>query len=594
MIRSLTCQAIIGASFCLLGIGAEAQYVEDTVIPALEDEGAVVKFDGPIAAGAGQRWENVAILVPTGEREFRFDWVEEIPDGDGVRITVSPTGSMFYTSEGDPVRIGEIRQEDFVWFAAGKADDFSHRVSLTSLAIDGEVPEDDEEISIRVNGLDANLSFARNSDLTIRAGGTLAGLVFEVAGVDGADGKVSVSFSDLSGRHETDIPTELLDRADDEDMPPREELDRMFRPYSASAMALGELKIEGDFVDEENGPLTGNVTLSDVTGSYALDGREDATLAGDVRFGGISGSANMMQGSGDIELGALTFNVAADILREDLYDFIEEANTTDEPSIENIAALNLLYRATSEGGAISADVNADGVNGALSFSSDGGFEEIRLQDGVVTIDSETNRLALSGIASHLGPEELSVDLEKAGFGFVIPVIPRPDGPADPFRFRFLLQDLLMSDSVWTMFDPGGDIPREALTIDVDLSALGRVTELLSGDPPPDAIIFERATLEKLLIRGGGAEITGEGSADVNMAQMPFTGDGSFTFTIKGIMTLSGALAQTGMVPPTALIGMRGALGAFAKPVGEDHYVSRIDINPDGSITANGLDLPLPQ
>jgi len=43
----------------------------------------------------------------------------------------------------------------------------------------------------------------------------------------------------------------------------------------------------------------------------------------------------------------------------------------------------------------------------------------------------------------------------------------------------------------------------------------------------------------------------------------------------------------GLVPNDTVTGLKAMLGAFSKPVGEDHVTSVIEATPDGAIMANG-------
>ena len=101
-----------------------------------------------------------------------------------------------------------------------------------------------------------------------------------------------------------------------------------------------------------------------------------------------------------------------------------------------------------------------------------------------------------------------------------------------------------------------------------------------------------AEITDLVIRGAGAEITGDGAFTFDNSDLrTFDGiprpEGQMNFAINGVNGLVDKLVQMGLIPAEEAMMPRMMLGMFATPVGDDMLTSTIEVNSEGHVLANG-------
>jgi hypothetical protein len=187
-------------------------------------------------------------------------------------------------------------------------------------------------------------------------------------------------------------------------------------------------------------------------------------------------------------------------------------------------------------------------------------------------------------------------MERSGFNLTAPVL-KSDAEQD-FAFGLQLGNFTMSDMIWGIFDPTGQLPRDPATI--ELETTGRA--LLSVDYLDSAAATEMAgspgelralTVNKLLVNVAGAVL--QGSGDVTL-------DNTDTITLPGMpkpvgavdLSLAGGnglldkLIAIGLFPQEQAMGVRMMMGLFSVPGdAPDTLNSTITFTEDGQILANG-------
>jgi len=271
----------------------------------------------------------------------------------------------------------------------------------------------------------------------------------------------------------------------------------------------------------------------------------------------------------------------------------------------------------------SQDMNAllsDGLDFAGEFTSTSGNYELTFNgpDGSGTANSTSEGAEISFAMSTAGlaydvlqrnvdfnllitefPLPLSVSAAEIGTSIMMPVQKGPD--AQDFGLSVALSEFTMSDVIWGLFDPAGQLPRDPATLILDLSGQAKV--LFNFLDPAQAEVLETTgvapgelnalTLNKLELDAAGAQLTGAGE---------FTFDNSDLLTFDGVprplggvdLKLVGGnglldkLVGMGLVPEDQAMGARMMMGLFAVP-GEtpDTLNSRIEVNEQGHVLANG-------
>ena len=261
-----------------------------------------------------------------------------------------------------------------------------------------------------------------------------------------------------------------------------------------------------------------------------------------------------------------------------------------------------------------------GFAGAANFNFASGKSQIRIEDDDQTINAATSSnggsydvklgedglsyaIAVTGMQLFSQGGEIPVPVEMA-FGEACVNLTMPLAQSDEeqdFAFGLTLGDFTVSDLLWGLFDPTGQLPRDPATIALDLSGKARVfLDLLD----PDQMValedegavpgeLNSVSLNTLKLSLAGAELTGEGSFVFDNENLETFGgmpapDGAVDLSLVGGNGLLDKLIGMGLVPEDQAMGVRMMMGLFAVPgEGEDTLTSKIEVRPDGQVLANG-------
>ncbi len=348
------------------------------------------------------------------------------------------------------------------------------------------------------------------------------------------------------------------------------------------------------------------------------DGEPVEIGAASVTMANLAGSSRMALGdlrdtTQDMTAGPVTYAL----------DFVDPE--TGATMVANGGYDSVAFK--GEGAIPRADAGADmaamleagfAMDGAFTFA--GGASEFSFNEGDDTFEGRTQsrggRLDVSVSEGALGyagtaegmtmemqgselPFPVELGMEELGFSFTAPVS-ESEEPQD-FAAAFTLADFTMSEKIWAMFDPGGQLPRDPATVSFDLSGKARMLmdvldpqeaeDLAEGDEVPAEL--ESLDLNALTVRLAGAELTGEGAFTFDNADLESFGgmpapEGALNLRLQGGNALLDTLVSMGLVPEDQASGARMMLGLFARPgEGEDVLLSTIEVNEEGHVLANG-------
>ncbi len=371
--------------------------------------------------------------------------------------------------------------------------------------------------------------------------------------------------------------------------------DKMVYDYAAGtiAFALEQLQVGADTYGAENAKVnvigTGvrsstTMTVGDMRG-YEQSGKIDS-IQYDVEVNNPTDSAKvMMKGS----VADMTMNGGGMIplILTDAADMA--AMLKDGFDVSGLIGY----------GAIAADVNvSDPVNGdfAMTTSSDGGELGVEMgADGLAYNASQSNMKITANVADLPFPIDLS--MSKAGFNLAMPVS-KSDDPQD-FAFGITLADFTMSDMIWGIFDPAGQLPRDPATVVLDLSGKAKllfdfldpkVAAQMAGTEPGE---LQALTVNKLQLEAAGAKLDGSGDFTFdNSDKITFDGMpkpvGTVNLSLVGGNALLDKLVAMGFIPDEQAMGARMMMGLFAVPGTEpDTLSSKVEFTPEGQVLANG-------
>lgn len=240
---------------------------------------------------------------------------------------------------------------------------------------------------------------------------------------------------------------------------------------------------------------------------------------------------------------------------------------------------------------------ADGIDtGSGTISLGGGELGLGMNYDGIVYSNLLSDLAIAAEGSSL-PFPVEVSLGEYALAFDMP-LSRTDAP-EPFSAEFVLADLVVGDMIWSMGDPGGILPRDPATAIIALSGSGsllfdlldpaQATQIAQAEMPGT---LDSLSLDELTVRIAGAEVLGAGSFTFdNTDTITFDGlprpEGELNIAVNGANGLIDKLVQMGLVPEDQVMGARMMLGMIAIPAGEDMLTSKIEVNDQGHVLANG-------
>jgi len=342
--------------------------------------------------------------------------------------------------------------------------------------------------------------------------------------------------------------------------------------YSGERMSLKSVSNDPDL------PLTLNMMVEDLVADYALDGEAlfdgsassgDLTLSYSVEDDGISLSSDTSISSMEVSFDA---------------DLPKDGDGSGYVTGEDNAAVSYSFKDIVSNIKFSGDEGDGWINSSIGLSA-GSFSA---ESGAFALNGEAQDLVYQGQLPLPGFPELSASMESAMMNMSM-TAGKP-GEVAPMAIAMTLEELVVGDAIWGMFDPTGAIPREPATLRFDLGAEALwmsddiESSMTSGQPP---FMPQSMALRELFLTVGGASISATG--DGILSQQTGQPSGAATVELKGVLTLITTLSEIGLVPVPQAMMAQGMLPQFTRPGpdGSDHLISDIEAMPDGSILVNG-------
>ncbi|AXI44887.1 DUF2125 domain-containing protein [Sulfitobacter sp. SK012] len=197
------------------------------------------------------------------------------------------------------------------------------------------------------------------------------------------------------------------------------------------------------------------------------------------------------------------------------------------------------------------------------------------------------------------PFPITASIASNGFRMQMPLA-KSDTPQD-FAMAFNLTEFEMSDILWGLFDPSGQLPRDPATLVLDMSGKAKLLfDLLdqkaaeqmaaAGAQPAE---IDALKINSLVLDAVGAKLTGTGDVTFdNTDKVTFPGIpkpiGAINLSLLGGNGLLDKLVAMGFVPEDQAMGARMMMGLFAVPGDTpDTLNSTIEFTNEGQVLANG-------
>lgn len=227
-----------------------------------------------------------------------------------------------------------------------------------------------------------------------------------------------------------------------------------------------------------------------------------------------------------------------------------------------------------------------------------------------TLDFAVDRSAVSyssmanGLELQVTPAAMPVpvNLSIGGLGATFAMPLAKSDAAAPFAMGLNLTDLAVDEQLWAMVDPSSMIPHDPATVHVALSGTAKVlfdvldpSQTAAMEAAPMPVEVQTISLDTLNVAFGGASVTGSGAFTLDNTDLTtFPGmprpTGALDLQVNGLNGLLDTLVSMGLVPADQLMMPRMMMGMFMTSVGDDQFTSRIEVTPDGTLTANGMPL----
>jgi len=326
-------------------------------------------------------------------------------------------------------------------------------------------------------------------------------------------------------------------------------------------------------------PLDMNVTISELLAAYAFEG--ETYVEGSASSGEMEITYGLEDGeiafSSDTSIASLNMSFSSDIPQDaDYSGFLDGKQNGTVTYMFNDMSSRTSFN-DGEGG-------AGWIRSVVDLST-GTFA---LRDGAFALLGEAQGIAYTGQPPLPGFPELSASLASATMNMSMTF--GKAGELAPMALAMSMEDLVLDEAIWGMFDPTGAIPRQPATLRIDLGAEAlwmsdSFGTALQNEQPP--FIPQSMELRDLFLTFGGASFaaTGEGILSAQTGQP----SGTAQMELNGVLSLIDTLSQIGLIPVAQAMMARGMLPQFTRPGpdGPDHLISDIEAMPDGSIFVNG-------
>lgn len=351
-----------------------------------------------------------------------------------------------------------------------------------------------------------------------------------------------------------------------------------------------------DQILEDGTPVKADIrfTANDMKGEYSS--KTDALRAVDY---------NLTAGSIDMLVDVTPPETAGDYFT--LSGKLEGLSTTAKmtmPRAEDITDPNDMFSKgfsmtggyALTGGNYIFDLKSEGEQTSGTVSIGAGTLNVMMDATAMSYDSLTNDVALS-VSGGSVPFPIEVSIAQYGLGIDMPLGKTEE--ATDFGARVNLTDLAVNDNIWMLADPSGALPHDPATLLLDLSGKAKLFFDLLDPAQAEAVAeaeipgeLNELTLNNMRLSIAGAEVTGEGGFTFDNTDLTtFNGaprpKGDVTFNINGANALMDKLVAMGLLPQEQATMGRMMMGMFAKTVGDDELTSKIEINDEGHVIANG-------
>ena len=364
--------------------------------------------------------------------------------------------------------------------------------------------------------------------------------------------------------------------------------------YTVDAPELGivlrEVSVDGEALPDDQ--ASGQVAFTAMSGGFDLVYSDPMTFDQDIRAEEMSIDFNFTDpetGDTGSYSNALT-GVA--MTGSGAVPELDDQMMADE-MIE--AGLDVTGEIAFESGQSQLSGTSDGAPFEMASSSGGGSLTVSMSGAGLAYGVAAQELQFD-ISSPDVPFPISASAASTETSLLMPVTASEE-PQD-FEALIRLDGLEVSEMLWSMFDPQGNLPRDPATLVIDLSGQATPTASFfdpeameaSGEAPAE---INAVTIDELRLSAAGAELAGDGAFTFDNENTEAFGgmpapSGEATLNLTGANALIDSLISMGILSNEDAMGARMMMSMFTVPGdGEDNLSSTIRVTEDGQVLANG-------
>jgi hypothetical protein len=293
----------------------------------------------------------------------------------------------------------------------------------------------------------------------------------------------------------------------------------------------------------------------------------------------------------------ITFAATMRGLTGEGFQTINFNGTPDEILAELRAGGGLRATSSLDGMEFKMDGNVEGEVFDISFIVDKTSSAMNIDNGNGAVSAVMNDVAFNVFVPSEIPLPLSGGVEKIAYDIDIPLAAAPEVQQMHFGMEYL--GLGISDTIWAMFDPTGQLNRAPIDFIVDISAGVRLDrdlidpnfEVLMEQDPTQFGSIESFGLNELLISALGAVAKGSGDFTFDMNDLQtFDGmprpEGDASIVVSGLNTVFDQLIEAGLLQPDQLMPIRMGMGMGFIATGEDELTSDVEVRSNGGVYVN--------
>ncbi|MCU4652435.1 DUF2125 domain-containing protein [Roseibacterium sp. SDUM158016] len=226
------------------------------------------------------------------------------------------------------------------------------------------------------------------------------------------------------------------------------------------------------------------------------------------------------------------------------------------------------------------------------YSNEGGSFGIGLSADALSYDISAQAMETRVSGSEI-PVPVQVTAASGALSLQIPLSAQPEPSSAAVRLAY--RDLAVSDGLWSMIDPSGQVPRNPATLILDATAQVQILrdlmdpETMEMSEPPGEL--RALTVSELEISFGDTSLTGTADMTFAPGQMPPQPVGRADLSLVGGNALLEQLQAAGVIGMEQAAMARGVAGMFTRPGAmPDTLETALEFGADGTVTANGMPL----